>query len=391
MKTLYLDCAMGAAGDMLAGALFELLPEREGFISELNSLGIPHVRFKAEDSIKLGVCGTHMSVSIHGAEEDEHHHDHGEHHHSGLHEIGHIVEKLNMPEHVRENVMKVYAMIAEAESQVHGVPVTEVHFHEVGALDAIADVSAVCLLMDRLAPEKVIASPVHVGSGQIRCAHGILPVPAPATALLLRGVPVYGGSIEGELCTPTGAALLKYFADDFAPLPCMKMESIGYGMGKKDFSAVNCVRAILGESGEEGEDVFVLSCNIDDMTAEDAAFATERLLEAGALDVYTLNAGMKKSRCALILCVLCRKDDREKFARLIFKHTTTLGIRESACKRYTLRRETEMRSTSFGPVRVKNAEGWGVKREKFEFEDLAAFARENDLSLAEVRERLLGR
>ena len=264
MRRLYLDCGMGAAGDMLAGALLELLPDPEGFVEELNGLGIPGVRFRRESAVKCGITGTHLSVTVNGQEEEsrdhrhehDHEHDHGHgHSHSGMRESAHIVEgHLNLPQRVREDIMAVYGLIAEAESQVHGVPVSDIHFHEVGTLDAVADITAVCLLMDRLAPDEVIASPVHVGSGQVHCAHGILPVPAPATAWVLRGVPIYGGAIQGELCTPTGAALLKRFVTRFGDMPAMRVSQIGCGCGKKDFPAANCVRALLGE-GEEGTDM----------------------------------------------------------------------------------------------------------------------------------------
>ena len=175
-----------------------------------------------------------------------------------MHEIGHIVQDLPLSEKVKADILAVFSLIAEAESHVHGVPVKEIHFHEVGTMDAIADITAVCLLMDKLAPEKVIVSPVHVGSGHVRCAHGILPVPAPATAYILRNVPIYGGSIRGELCTPTGAALLKHFATGFGEMPVMKTAAIGYGMGKKDFDTVNCVRALLGETDETGAPIVEL-------------------------------------------------------------------------------------------------------------------------------------
>ena len=236
MKTLYIDCGMGAAGDMLTAALLELLPDPDGFVARLNALGIPGVAFKRETAVKCGIRGTRMSVTVHGMEEDEGMHDHhntGHHHHSGLHDMEHIVrDHLALPEKVREDVMAVYALIAEAESHVHGVPVSEIHFHEVGTMDAVADITAVCLAMHELAVDEVVVSPVHVGSGQVKCAHGILPVPAPATAYLLKDVPIYGGAVEGELCTPTGAALLRHFATRFGELPVMKMTAIGYGMGK---------------------------------------------------------------------------------------------------------------------------------------------------------------
>ena len=178
-----------------------------------------------------------------------HHHGHGHHHHSSMHDIGHIVnDHLNIDPEIKKDIMDVYQMIAEAESQVHNTPVTEIHFHEVGTMDAIADITAVCYLMKKLAVEQVIVSPVHVGSGTVRCAHGILPVPAPATANILKGIPIYSGKIRGELCTPTGAALLKHFADRFGNMPVMTVEKIGYGMGKKDFEQANCVRVFLAES-----------------------------------------------------------------------------------------------------------------------------------------------
>ena len=166
----------------------------------------------------------------------------------GMPEIEHLISHLDLPEKVRSDVIAVYALVAGAESKVHGRPVSEVHFHEVGAMDAVADITAVCLLLHELAPERIIASPVHVGSGHVRCAHGVLPVPAPAAAEILRGVPIYGGAVRGELCTPTGAALLKHFAAVCAPLPVIKISGIGYGMGKKDFAWANCVRAMIGDA-----------------------------------------------------------------------------------------------------------------------------------------------
>lgn len=388
MKTLYLDCGMGAAGDMLTAALLELLPDPDGFIAELNAVGIPGVTIEKEQVSKCGIGGTHIAVKINGVEEDEaahgHHHDEHHHHHSGMHDIKHIVHHLSVPERVRKDVLGVYTLIAEAESHAHGVPVTDIHFHEVGTMDAVADVTAVCLLMDRIAPDQVIASPVHVGSGQVQCAHGILPVPAPATAYILRDVPIYGGGIRGELCTPTGAALLKYFVTEFGDMPVMKMTAIGYGMGKKDFPAANCVRAMLGETESAGDIILELNCNVDDMTGEAVGFAMEALFAAGALDVYTVPIGMKKSRPGTLFCVMCRPEDREKMVKLLFRHTTTIGIREKAYKRYTLDRSMETVRTPYGEVRSKISTGYGVTRQKYEYEDLAKAARENDLSVSQI-------
>ena len=303
-------------------------------------------------------------------------------------DIRHILSHLDIPQDVREDAEEVYELIALAESHAHGRPVEEIHFHEVGALDAVADVVAVCWLIHDLAPEQILASPIHVGWGQVRCAHGILPVPAPATAHILRDVPTYGGSVEGELCTPTGAALLKHFAQSFGPSPVMRVEKIGYGMGKKDFEAANCLRAMLGQTQEGRETIAQLCCNLDDMTPEALGFVQERLWEAGALDVTTTPVGMKKNRPGVLLTCMCRLEDRERLVSLLFRHTTTLGIRESQCSRYTLSRSQRSLETPWGPVRIKTSAGWGVTREKPEYEDLAKIAREQDLPLDKVRELL---
>ena len=346
-----------------------------------------------------------------------HEHDHSDHHH-GEHTHGHshshvhrnledirqIVNKLDLPEAVRGDVLKVYSLIAEAESHAHGRPVTEVHFHEVGSMDAVADITAFCLLLSLIGPEKVVVSPIKLGFGEVRCAHGILPVPAPATAWILRDVPVYAGNIRGEMCTPTGAAILKCFADEFGSLPQMQISKVGIGCGKKDFEQANIVRALLGEmedsskttgtekpedrqagSGDRSrETVLELSCNLDDMTPEAVGFAMEELLEAGALDVYTIPVTMKKNRPGFILNCLCRESMREKILSLMFLHTTTLGIREYLCNRYTLQRRVRTVSTDLGEVRCKTADGWGVSRRKYEYEDLAAIARKRGISLAEA-------
>lgn len=430
MKVLYLDCSMGAAGDMLSAALLELLPEcdRERFVGRLNHLGLPGVTFQAEPAEKCGIVGTHMKVLVNGMAEESadyegghgcgdspeldecasgrscehghhhdgaHHHEHGRHHddhhhvhhheHRSLGDIEQIVSRLDAPEAVKGSVLAVYNLIVQAESHAHGRPVEEVHFHEVGSMDAVADVAAVCLLLHELAPDRIVASPVHVGSGQVRCAHGVLPVPAPATAWLLQDIPSYGGHIKGELCTPTGAALLKRFVREFGGQPPMCVERIGYGCGQKDFEAANCVRALLGNAvARNCDDVLELRCNVDDMTPEALGFALEELLAAGALDAFTVPIGMKKSRPGTLLTCLCRADQREEMVRLLFLHTTTLGVRETLCHRYTLDRSVETTQTEYGPVRVKVASGWGVQREKPEYEDLARIARQQGLPLSQV-------
>ena len=459
MKTLYLDCQMGAAGDMLMAALLELLPAHNDFLDRINRLGIPGVTVACGPSEKCGVTGSHITVRINGEEEisedsdgsgdrgqgnghahiagEEHEHEHGqetahdpehghihEHEHShdhglgadhhsknGLHEIEHLISgHINLSDKVRKDVIAVYRLIADAESLVHGEPAEQIHFSEVGSMDALADITGVCMLMESLAPDLILASPVHVGSGQVRCAHGILPVPAPATAYILRDVPIYGGKIAGELCTPTGAALLKHFASKFGPMPVMTVSSIGYGMGTKNFEAANCVRAFWGHTdnpagaadstspadpaGAAGDNseisnvVSEISCNLDDMTPEAIGFVQELLFKSGALDVYTIAIGMKKSRPGILLCCMCEKKNTDAITNLILRHTSTLGVRVSQTRRVVLRRTESSKETPYGPVRIKNASGNGFSKSKPEYEDIAKIAGDNDMTLTDVMDLL---
>lgn len=479
MRTIYLDCGMGAAGDMLMAALLELCPEKkEKFLGKMNGLGLPGVKVEAEPAVKCGITGIHMNVTVFGEEEEsedvhdhghththsheacepiaadglhshvhshdghehhhgdqcahsheghEHHHEdqsahsheghthhhedhdahshahhhgdhvhshdghghsHHHHHHSTMAGIASIIEGLDIPAPVKEDMKAVYALIAEAEAHAHGMPVDQIHFHEVGTMDAVVDIAGVCLLFHELGADQIIASPVHVGSGHVHCAHGILPVPAPATAHILQGIPVYSTQVQGELCTPTGAALLKHFVKEFREMPVMTTSKIGYGMGKKDFERANCVRAFLGDTAETGDEIAELSCNLDDMTAEAIGFAEEALFEAGALEVYTIPVGMKKSRPGILLTCMCRREDEEKMVELLFRHTTTLGVREHISRRFTLKRREETVETAYGPVRKKISQGHGVTRAKLEYEDLAAIAKKTGRPLEEIRKEI---
>ena len=294
------------------------------------------------------------------------------------------IEGLAIPAQVKADTLAVYRRIAEAESAVHGKPVENIHLHEVGSLDALADVLAVCWLIHELQPDEISCSEIAVGSGTVKCAHGVLPVPAPATERLLRGLPIQAGEERGELCTPTGAALLGHFASAFGPLPEMCLKKTGIGTGTKDFGTANILRAFLGEGEDGAETVLELRCNLDDSTPEEIGFAMERLFEAGALDVFTAPIGMKKNRPGIMLTVLCKQERRDELLRCLFRHTGTLGVRETLCPRYTLRRSLRTVETEAGPVRVKTAEGFGVRREKPEYEDLARIAREKGISLRQA-------
>ena len=396
MKTLYIECNMGAAGDMLLASLAELTGDVKACEEKLNSLGIPDVTYEFEKSVKCGIEGTHAHVVVHGVEEDEHMHEH-EHHHEHEHEHEHaehdhhhehehhhhhthmsdiesIINGLNVSDKVKADALAVYGLIAEAESKAHGKPVTDIHFHEVGTMDAVADIAGVCVLLEQIAPDRIIVSPLATGYGQVRCAHGILPVPAPATASIIEGIPTYSGDVEGELLTPTGAALLRHFAGSFGPRPVMTIEKTGYGMGRKDFAKANMLRTFIGSEEDEGDKVIELKFNVDDMTGEETGYATGVLMENGALDVFTTPVFMKKNRPGLLFTVLVKPEDKEKFAKLVFENTTTIGIRYNAMDRFRLARREEKVMTKYGEVRVKVSEGFGVTKVKPEYDDVSEAA-----------------
>ncbi|WP_459129533.1 nickel pincer cofactor biosynthesis protein LarC [Guggenheimella bovis] len=370
---LYLDLSMGASGDMLTSALLGLFDDPFKIQEELNDLKLSDVHFALKRVTKSGIVGLKMDV-----ETEQHGHVH-----RSLQDVLDLIEKENVEEPVKSQAKEIYKLIAEAESTVHGVSVSDIHFHEVGRLDAIADITAVCYLINKLNPTEIIASPVHVGFGSVETAHGLLPVPAPATALLLEGIPVYS-KIEGELCTPTGAALLKYFVDRFERLQDFSFKRISYGMGTKEFEQVNCLRAYLGERAKN-ESIVEFNFNVDDMTAEEIAFATEKLLAGGALDVYTVSVGMKKNRPGTLFVILCEEEKKEEILEILFKHTTTIGVREKSYRRHTLERTIETVETKWGSVRKKVSKGFGVVREKYEFEDLKNLAEKHQKSISEIR------
>ena len=390
MKTLYIECNMGAAGDMLLSSLAELTGDVKACENELNSWGIPDVTYEFEKSVKCGIEGTHAHVSVKGVEEDEHLHEHSHeghvhshehehehehnHHHTHMSDIENIINGLNVSDKVKADALAVYALIAEAESKAHGKPITDIHFHEVGTMDAVADITGVCYLLEKIAPDSIVVSPLATGFGSVRCAHGILPVPAPATASIIEGIPTYAGNIEGELLTPTGAALLKHFATSFGTRPVMSIDKTGYGMGKKDFPKANMLRTFIGSTSGDSDKVVELKFNVDDMTGEEIGYATGVLMDNGALDVFTTPVFMKKNRPGILFTVLVKLEDKEKFAKLIFENTTTIGIRYNEMDRFKLARREEKVMTKLGEARVKISEGFGVTRVKPEYDDAAGLA-----------------
>lgn len=428
MKTIYLECNMGAAGDMLMSALYEICDQKEWFLHKMNTVFAPyHIALSPESAVSCGISGTHMKVTVDGTEEvsldvkaGHAHHTHAESPDaSGAHEVsdsaedGHShthttyaavceeIASLDLPAEVKDDALAIYRLLGEAEAKVHDTTLAQIHFHEVGTLDALADVVGCALLIRTIAPEQILASPLHVGNGFVKCAHGVLPVPAPATAELLRGIPFYTGSVTGELLTPTGAAILHYYVLRYLPMPTMTASEIGYGIGSKDFGIANCVRAFLGDTAsylaaEEEETyscddtILSISCNIDDMTGEALGLATEIFMAAGALDVFTIPIQMKKNRPGILLTCLCEMEEREKFTGLFFLHTSTRGVRYQVFERAKLESTFETRKTSYGNIRIKKSSGYGIQKEKAEFEDLKSVVLKNHcaLSLNEVEKSL---
>lgn len=419
MKTVYLECKMGASGDMLLGALLDLIPDKDRWIQKFNQIGIPHMQAQWKTDARCGISGTHVSIYINGQEEhsedlpgtpepphrephSQHSHEHHEdgvhpqekahhyhpHTHSTLKSVHHIIDSLDIPENVRQKAKKIYQTLANAEAAVHGHPVEKIHFHEVGELDAIADIVGTCMLLDELAPDRILASPIHVGSGQVHCAHGILPVPAPATARLLQGIPFYSGTISGELCTPTGAALLRSFVEEFTDHPVIQYDRLGCGLGTKELPAANILRAFWQDHSSSlhhsSQTIAELRCSLDDMSAEAIGYAQEILLNAGALDVFTAPIQMKKNRPGTLLCVSCRPEQTEEMAKLILTHTTTAGVRKLLYDRYTLDYYFTEKQTPYGKIRLKHYKGYGIEKIKPEYQDVAEAAAKAQISYETV-------
>ncbi len=412
MSTLYIECKMGAAGDMLMAALYELLSisQKEQFLNTMNALLPGELEVHAKSDTRCGIRGTHIQVLVHGKEEAPcmHSEAHAHEHHSYLS----ILEKINalpLPPVVASDAALVYRLIGEAEASVHGSSLDQIHFHEVGSLDALADVVGCCLLFHEIGAERILVSPIHVGNGTVHCAHGILPVPAPATAKLLEGIPFYTGNIMSELCTPTGAAILRHFASDFGAMPPMLTSQIGLGLGTKDFPVANCVRVFLGTTADASsaapntcsqsagaaatdalqEDHIVdLSCNLDDMTGEDLGYCMDLLLAEGALDVFYQPIQMKKNRPGILLHCFCEEADRDRFIRLLLLHTTTRGVRYTNYSRAKLVSHFEEVATPYGTIRNKISTGYGVTKSKYEYEDLKKIAQQEKISLAELRKQI---
>jgi len=399
MRIAYFDCFAGIAGDMTVGALLDAGLEFDLLQAELAKLGVPGYRLRRTSVKRHHIAGTKFDVLLehevayHAHEQhDEHEHGHAhhpEHVHRRLSDVVEIITKARFSSQVTERAIRIFTRLGEAESQMHDVPLDEVHFHEVGAIDAIVDIVGVCIGIESLGIEKVYASPIRVGTGTITVAHGTMPLPAPGTLELLRGVPVLHTDLPFELVTPTGAAIITTLAESFGTPPLFVPDKVGYGAGGRDPEEIaNLLRVEIGETvAREGwDEVVMLETNIDDMTPEVYGYLIERLLGAGAKDVFLTPVIMKKNRPGIVVSVLTDEATKDRVADLLFRETPTLGVRFSRMSRRVLARQAATVGTPWGPVRVKRAEWDGEVRVTPEYDDCAAVARQYGVPILEVYE-----
>lgn len=372
MKICYLDAFSGISGDMLVGALADAGADAPALVEALSSLA-PGAEIRFEKTVRCGIGSTKFHVS--GGDNKRHRH---------LPHILGMIEQSALPDRVKRDSSTVFRRLGEVEAAVHQVPIEKVHFHEVGAIDSIADIVGACLGIHMLGVEAVYCSPVNVGSGTVDTEHGTLPVPAPATASLLAGKPVYARGPSVELTTPTGAAIAVTLSESFSALPPMKISAIGYGAGVRDFKEqANVLRVLIGEptGAVEAATVSVIEANVDDVTPQVLGYTLERLLESGALDVSFCPVFMKKNRPGTLIRVIARPEDRERLSQILFAETTTLGVRIFAAERRVQSRRMVEVETSYGKVRVKVGESGAYAPE---YEDCRMLAREAGVPLKQV-------
>lgn len=380
-RILYVDAASGASGDMLLGALVDLGLPLEALATELRKLPLDGYRLEARRVLRSGLAATKVDVLVDAPGPGHHHHPH-----RGLREIRELLERSALEPAVRERAAALFARLAEAEARVHGASPEQVHFHEVGAVDSIVDVVGGVIGLRWLGAARTVCSPLNLGTGTVTMSHGTFPVPPPATALLVQGVPVYGAG-EGELLTPTGALLLTGHADDYGPLPQMRLERVGYGAGTKETPGrPNALRLLVGEDGSGSDErLVVLEAQVDDMPAQLLGSLMERLLEVHAVDVFYTPVHMKKGRPGILITVLCRPGQREAVEELLFAESTTLGVRRHEVSRTALEREVVQVATAYGPVGVKLGRRAGrVTNAQPEFEDCRRAAAAAGVPVKEV-------
>lgn len=385
MRALYFDCFAGVSGNMILGSFIDLGIDPEKFTSELRKLDLPDFDIKLSKHNKAGISATYVEVLTNDTKKHRH-----------LPEIENIIRGSGLSESVKQKSISVFRRLAEAEAKIHGIDVEKVHFHEVGAVDTIVDIVGACVGFEMLEVERFFCSEINVGDGFVEIAHGMFPVPAPATAELLKNAKIFSNSINTELTTPTGAAIITTFCDKFGELPPMRLMKIGYGAGKKDFKGFpNVLRIFLGdliesENDERVEVLSLLQTNIDDVTPEILGFVMEKALEMGALDCWFTPIQMKKNRPATLVSLLCYKEIEDRLSELLFRETTTLGIRITEIKRVSLQRENLTFESRYGRIRLKKSKLAGrILNVKPEYEDLHKIAKAIDKPIKEVESDVL--
>lgn len=389
MKILYYECFAGISGDMNLGAMIDLGVDENHLIKELKKLSIANefdVKIKKGD--KMGITGTKVDVDL--KHDHDHHHHHHHHDHRNLNDINKIINESDLSDRVKNTASKIFHVIAQAEAKVHGKTIEEIHFHEVGAVDSIVDVVGASICFDYLNVDKIMCSTVELGGGFVKCAHGVIPVPAPATIEILQGVPTHKGRIDREATTPTGAAILKTLVDTFTDDISFNIIKTGYGLGTMDFSIPNVLRASLAEYDDKDtkyltDENILIETNIDDMNPETMAYIEEKLLANGALDVYRTSIVMKKGRMAVKLSVLAKSESLSAIENILLHETTTFGIRSSKVVKKMFDRKMENVDTKYGQVPVKVAifNGKPVKY-KAEYDVVKKLAVKNGVSMEEI-------
>ena len=391
MKILYFDCSSGISGNMTIGALTEIIGDENYLINELKKLNVDGYKIEMSKKVKNGITGTYVDVILEHEQEHEHHHDHEhEHHHHhehrNLNDINKIIDESTLDDNVKDLAKKIFIRVAKAESKVHNKPLEEVHFHEVGAIDSIVDIVGTAILINKINPDRVISSIINDGYGFIECAHGKMAVPVPATSEIFvsAGVKFRQVDIDTELVTPTGAAIIAELSDEFKVMPGMTVEKIGWGAGYKDIEIPNVLKVYLGEIEEKEDGIYVMETNIDDCSGEILGYTSDILFDAGALDVFFTPIFMKKNRPAYRLTVACKKEDMEKLQNIIFRETTTIGIRYRFEERKVLKREEFEIHTKYGMLKVKKVLNNGEEYLYPEFESMKELAKKNNIPLKEL-------
>lgn len=377
MKVLYFDCSSGISGNMALGALLEIVGGEKYFIQELEKLNINGYKIEISKKVKNGITGTYVDVIL----EHEHHHAH-----RNLNDVNEIIDNSKLEEDVKELAKKIFIRVAKAESKVHNKPLEEVHFHEVGAIDSIIDIVGTAILIHKINPDKIISSIVNDGYGFIECAHGTMSVPVPATTEIFANSNVKFRQIDvdTELVTPTGAAIIAELSTNFTTLPAMTTKKIGWGAGLKDLKIPNILKVYYGDMQEENEDFVVMETNIDDCSGEVLGYTQELLFQNGALDVFFTPIFMKKNRPAYRITVACKKEDIFKLQNILFRETTTIGIRYRFESRTELGRDLIELDTKYGKLKAKKVINNGETYIYPEYESMKEMAKKNHIPLKEI-------